>query len=303
MNTILEGLTFKPRIVSNPLSWVGHIPFAATLVREIKPKLIVELGTHTGNSYFTFCQAVQENKYSALCYAVDTWQGEAHAGLYDESIFQKVDSYNKENYADFSYLLRTTFDAAAKQFSDNSIDLLHIDGLHTYEAVKSDYETWLPKVRNGGIILFHDICCRHDDFGVWKLWEEIKARNKYTHEFTHSYGLGVLMKSDLVPTNDFISRLTDLDNKVAWQKLYSWLGDKIIGAQSMVNLKTIIGDRDGELIQLKTIIAEREATITQLQMTIELNKAEANRLRNLYKWSLHSFWMVVRRMICRKPDC
>ena len=129
MNAILNCLTFKPRHVSNPLSWVGHIPFAATLVREIKPKLLVELGTHTGNSYFTFCQAVQENKHSTLCYAVDTWQGEAHSGLYDESIFQKVDSHNKENYADFSYLLRMTFDAAAKQFSDNSIDLLHIDGL------------------------------------------------------------------------------------------------------------------------------------------------------------------------------
>jgi len=41
----------------------------------------------------------------------------------------------------------------------------------------------------------HDIFINKDDFGVHKLWEEIKTKHK-TIEFYQSYGLGVLFKGD-----------------------------------------------------------------------------------------------------------
>ncbi|WP_342479224.1 class I SAM-dependent methyltransferase [Paenibacillus sp. FSL H7-0350] len=66
-------------------------------------------------------------------------------------------------------LLRMTFDEAVGTFEDNSIDLLHIDGLHTYEAIKHDYECWLPKLADNSVVLFHDITVRMDDFGVYQL--------------------------------------------------------------------------------------------------------------------------------------
>jgi hypothetical protein len=220
MQAILTALSFKPKHVASPFAWVGHIPFAATLVSETKPNIIVELGTHSGNSYFTFCQAVQENKLSTLCYAIDTWQGEAHAGYYDETVFNNVNKYNQENYRGFSYLLRTTFDEAVKQFADNSIDLLHIDGLHTYEAVKNDYETWLPKVKEGGVILFHDICCRHAEFGVWQLWAEIESKNKNTLILPHSYGLGVLVKNEEVLSNKFLNFITEKESAGFLQHMF-----------------------------------------------------------------------------------
>ena len=59
-------------------------------------------------------------------------------------------------YESFSTLLRMTFDQALEQFQDRSVDLLRHDGCHAYEAVKRDYETWLPKMSESGIILFHD---------------------------------------------------------------------------------------------------------------------------------------------------
>lgn len=99
--------------------------------------------------------------------------------------------YNKQRYHFFPGLLKMTFDDALQLFSNGSIDLLHIDGLHTYEAVRHDFETWLPKMSDSGVILFHDINVRHDDFGVFRFWEEVSVR--YPHlAFDHSNGLGVL---------------------------------------------------------------------------------------------------------------
>lgn len=44
----------------------------------------------------------------------------------------------------------------AKDFKDESVDLLYIDADHQYDSVKEDFETWLPKVRTEGHVLFHD---------------------------------------------------------------------------------------------------------------------------------------------------
>ena len=191
-NSLINSASFSPNSLQPPNAWVGHLPFAAWVIQEIKPKIFVELGTHTGNSYFAFCQSVVENKIPTKCYAVDTWQGDEHAGQYSNDVFVKVNENNQEHYAEFSLLLRMTFDDAVSSFADESIDLLHIDGLHNYEAVRHDFETWLPKLASGAVVMFHDINVRERDFGVWKLWEELQASYPNNLEFLHSHGLGVL---------------------------------------------------------------------------------------------------------------
>lgn len=156
---------FRPEFVSKS-AWHKHMPFAYHLVCELNPKILVELGVHRGDSYFTFCQSRNENKLSSVCYGVDMWEGDAHAGAYGKGIYEQVNSYNASHYASFSYLIRSSFDEACSQFDDNSIQLLHIDGLHTYEAVRSDFETWFPKVEDHGIVLLHDVRERKPGFGV-----------------------------------------------------------------------------------------------------------------------------------------
>ena len=172
-------------------AWIQHTPFAFWLVEQLKPKLLVELGVHTGMSYFAFCQSVKANNLITQCYGIDTWQGDEHSGLYSEEIWLSVNGYNTNEYAPFSTLLRTSFNEALPYFEAKSIDLLHIDGYHTYEAVKEDFENWLPKIANEGIVLFHDILVREREFGVYKLWTELKEKYQ-TFEFLHGHGLGVL---------------------------------------------------------------------------------------------------------------
>jgi len=203
-NSIIKSLNFNkilefiPERLTDVNPWHGHIPFAFWIVSILKPRLFVELGTHKGDSYCAFVQAVAELGLDTKCYAVDTWKGDKHAGFYDEQVFKELKEYHNKRYKNFSCLIRDTFDNALNLFEEGNIDLLHIDGEHTYNVVKHDFFNWLPKMSEKGVILLHDTNVFTRDFGVWKLMKELKERFPY-FEFFHSYGLGVIEVGKDIP--------------------------------------------------------------------------------------------------------
>jgi hypothetical protein len=188
-NPLHSGQLFaRPQRLHILSAWNEHVPFAMLLMELQRPRVFVELGTHWGVSYCAFCQAAAGSP--TRCYAVDTWTGDADAGFYGQEVYDDLQAHHRQ-YESFSKLLRMTFDAARQEIPDGSVDLLHIDGLHSYAAVKRDYELWLPKLSDRGIVLFHDTMVIERGFGVHQLWSEISEELPHFN-FEHGFGLGVL---------------------------------------------------------------------------------------------------------------
>jgi len=273
--SLLNAASFLPGSIDSPNAWIGHIPFGAWLIQEIKPEIFVELGTHSGNSYFTFCQAVLKSGLPTRCYAVDTWQGDEHAGHYGDEIFTKVNAYHQEHYGEFSRLLRMTFDDALSYFTDESIELLHIDGLHTYETVRHDFETWLPKLAPGAVVLFHDTNVRERNFGVWKLWEELQEEYQNNFEFFHSHGLGVLQLNNS-PSEKVLGLLQpDSQERQGVKTYFAALGSRQLERYELIelrqhisNLNRAVTERDTQIATLNQTVTERDTQIATLNQAM-----------------------------------
>lgn len=224
--TYLSRESFATPVFRPISAWVDHAPFAFWLIRAARPRTLVELGTHAGYSYFAFCQAIKDMGLGTRCFAIDTWEGDEHAGFYSEEFFNTVSDHNAAHYAGFSRLVRATFDEALAHFSDGSVDLLHIDGRHFYDDVKHDFESWRPKLSDGAVVLFHDTNVRERDFGVFRLWESLKDTAP-SFEFFHGHGLGVLALGPKAPPAvlDLITACRDPGMAADVRLVYARLGE------------------------------------------------------------------------------
>jgi hypothetical protein len=171
-------------------AWSELIPIMYALFVLLRPRRFVELGVHNGMSFFAACQIVERLDLATECVAIDSWEGDEHAGFHDSSVFDRFRAYLGASYPRHEFI-QAYFPAARSCFEDGSIDLLHIDGLHTYEAVKDDFQTWLPCMSDVGVVIFHDINVFERGFGVWRLWEELKAKYP-AFDFSHKHGLGII---------------------------------------------------------------------------------------------------------------
>lgn len=207
-------------------AWVTHAPFAAWLVDVLRPRSIVELGSHFGFSCFAFAEASKRLGIPNLVHAIDTWEGDDHAGFYDDAIYRYFAAIVESDYQDRVKMHRARFHDARGSFGPASVDLLHIDGRHGFEDVTEDYEDWAGTVRDGGVILFHDIAETQNGFGVWRLWERLATPGR-SFAFTHGHGLGVLAVGDV--SAEGLRMLFESDGHTAdrIRADFSMLGDRV----------------------------------------------------------------------------
>ena len=274
-----DELTWEPMRIVPPDPWTGHLPFAFWLIKALRPATLVELGTHSGNSYFAFCQAMAAVTPTGRAYAVDTWAGDEHAGYYDEGVFASVCSFNTAHFRQFSTLLRTTFDDARGYFPDGGpkggIDLLHIDGMHSYDAVRHDFEMWQTALSPRAIVAFHDTNVRERDFGVWRFWQEISARYP-AFEFDHSHGLGVLgVGPNQSPMMQALFALSaDSTGAGAFRRRIAARGEAFQRQVQILNLQSQLDHAKANALQAEANALQAEASAQRTAATVETLKSD-----------------------------
>ena len=265
----IAPLFWRPSRLGVESAWYGHVPFAHWIVTAHRPASIVELGTHNGVSYAAFCEAVLRERIDARAIAVDTWKGDEHAGFYGEDVFGDFRRFHDQRYAAFSTMLRSAFDDALGVVADGSVDLLHIDGRHLYDDVAHDFASWRPKLSARGVVLFHDTNVRERDFGVWRLWAEVRGEHP-SFEFLHGHGMGILAIGPAVAGP--VAALCGLRDGGAInlvRERFAALGERWIAAR--------------DLLDQQRIATALQAELGKTRHWAETAQGEVNKLFPLYK--------------------
>lgn len=168
----------------------SEISSLLNFVASEKPKTLMEIGTARGGTLMLFAKALPED---SLIISLDLPAGDFGGGYPFWKIFlyksfahgrQAIRLVRKDSHS------IETRERIKNMLNNRPIDFLFIDGDHTYEGVKKDFELYNPLVRKGGIIAFHDVA-PHNKPGsrveISKFWNEIK--NKYDYkEFVENWG-------------------------------------------------------------------------------------------------------------------
>jgi hypothetical protein len=242
--------------------WVGHRWFAYDLIVARRPKSIVELGTHYGVSFLSMCQAVMslQEKDSICLHAIDTWEGEPHAGIYGPEVFDGLNRTINDEFGELKIRLhKKFFTEALKDFDDNSIDLLHIDGFHSYDALKDDFESWLPKLSRNGIVLLHDVD-QSSGYGSANYYDQEILGKFPTFRFRHNFGLGVVFPKGIEGWEALIANSELLIEKYhlkateyMYQKSVSYLDDLVVARDEAIKSQSMmIDERDQYILQLES---------------------------------------------------
>ena len=127
------------------------------LVQEVRPRRVLEIGTANGGSLLPITRLSASD---AHIISVDLHHGEFGGGypawripLYKSfpRTTQRLDLVRGDSHD------RRTFERVRSLLGGEPLDLLFIDGDHTFEGVRQDFETYGSLVRPGGLTAFHDI--------------------------------------------------------------------------------------------------------------------------------------------------
>ncbi len=169
-------------------------------IEKRKPKIVCEIGTVNGGALYLLTRVSSSN---AIIISIDLPEGKFGGG-YSRWKIPIYKSFAKKNQK--IHLIRDdshkyeTLEKLKKILKNRQIDFLFIDGDHTYEGVKKDFEMYSPLVKKGGVVGFHDIAKHPPETKceVGKLWNKIK--NEYNHEeivesySQGGYGIGIIFK-------------------------------------------------------------------------------------------------------------
>lgn len=152
------------------------------LARRTSPSVIVEIGSYLGASANFLAAGVGKRQPAPRIYCIDTWNNDAMTegprDTYQDFLA------NTSHYRNLIRTLRMQSHLAADAIGDQ-VDLLFIDGDHSYEAVSRDLAVWLPKLSAGGLVILHDIAWAP---GVQQaVAEQVEPRASYSRQAHNLY--------------------------------------------------------------------------------------------------------------------
>lgn len=199
-NALAFALSFKQMGISiKPLQVREEIAKLLDLLAARPPRNVLEIGTANGGTLFLFAQVAAED---STVMSLDL-PGGRFGGGYPEwkmSLYRAFAKSPKQRIR----LLRensheqSTLEKVRGILGENELDFLFIDGDHTHEGVKRDFEMYSGLVRRGGLIGFHDIVVHPPEARceVNRFWNEVKTSHQHV-EFVKDWnqkwaGIGVL---------------------------------------------------------------------------------------------------------------
>src|SRR5947209_7384808 len=91
LGMLVRPIVFQyPERPVSPASWIGHVPFASWIVDTHRPRVFVEVGTRSGNSYCAFLQAIERLQLDCRCFALGDWREDAHGQSGGEQPFAQL---------------------------------------------------------------------------------------------------------------------------------------------------------------------------------------------------------------------
>lgn len=170
----------------------------AKFVYELQPKVVVEIGTKFGGTFKIWNEVT-----NAKTISIDLVAG-IHGGVTRDDVDNRNKSFinlygSRCNFIEGDSHQDLTYDLLINILKGQKIDFLFIDGDHTYEGVKQDYEMYKELVSDNGYIAFHDIndTQRHRDRNVYvgKLWNELIGEKIEFNIGADWAGIGVIKKN------------------------------------------------------------------------------------------------------------
>lgn len=151
------------------------------LLKDKENLLGLEIGCYLGDTTNFLLKNIQTLKL----YGIDPY--ETYIDWNGNTINRNSDTYVRfiekvKHFEDRFKLFRKTSDEAVKDFEDGLFDFIFVDGLHTYDQVKTDIENYYPKLKTGGLFSGHDY---NSILEVKKAVDEFALTSKITNiQFT-----------------------------------------------------------------------------------------------------------------------
>jgi predicted O-methyltransferase YrrM len=164
-------------VVISPLQYREEILALLEIVEQRQPRAVVEIGTYAGGTLSLLTRSAARD---AIVISVDLPEGEFGGG-YATSRSRLYRSFATNDQR--MELVRAdshstdTRDLVIQLLRSRPIDVLFIDGDHTYQGVRRDVELYGPLLAEDGLVAFHDIVPGSHSLvgGVPALWAELRA--------------------------------------------------------------------------------------------------------------------------------